>query len=625
MKTEEQAKLNRLKMPDIGDLLDGRYRIQSLMASGGMGVILRAEQLPMQRPVAIKLLHPHIAVSNPKIVERFQQEVRLAKLLNHPNTIRLYDFGESSEGLIYVAMEYLEGVDLKELIAEQGALSAGRALEITRQMLDGLAEAHSHDFIHRDLKPSNVFISENRRGEDFVKLLDFGIAKSLDGSEVDLTASGSICGTPGYVAPEYLRNEPLEKASDVYAIGLMLLEMLTGQRVFQGEAAVQTMMMHLQIDPDIPPDIEATPLAAVLRKATAKDPFKRYADADVMLKALEAIIEQVPHDLYVSDYQYPSDPKVSDDAMTPPPRVAGRLPAESSSSEFDEDSRASIPEADMTPLGMSSSASSGVHQLGPPPLPVGKQPVGKLPVPGRVAEQEAGTESKDAEPEQVEPDQVQPDQVQQLAAASGTSTWLNQRRVWALGGGVAAVLVLALIIVMAADPGRPSLAETSKAEAPGNEEESKAAASPAESGPGELAVKGHASGADAAAKSNKLRFDLDTDPSGAIARIDDRELGVTPLVYEVEPDDLPQQVIFELDGYREETRELTHDGVPLVVQALVEAPAEEATESATPHVKRAAGGTQSPASSRGVSAKKKRKKKLSDDKVEKVLDELLLE
>jgi serine/threonine-protein kinase len=295
MEHEEHQKLERLQVPEAGDLLDGRYHVTGTIATGGMGVILRAEQLPMQRPVAIKLLHPHIA-ADPEVVERFEREVSLAKQLNHPNTIRLYDYGESNNGLIYVAMELLEGMDLKRLIAREGGLGMVRSVGICRQMLDGLAEAHARDFIHRDLKPSNVFITENRRGEDVVKLLDFGIAKSL-GDAADLTGPGSICGTPSYVAPEYLMQEEARKPSDVYAVGLILLEMLTGRQVFRGETPVQTMMMHLKLAPELPEALEASALGEVILQATAKEPRARFRDAEAMYKAVCEASAQISADV----------------------------------------------------------------------------------------------------------------------------------------------------------------------------------------------------------------------------------------------------------------------------------------------------------------------------------------
>ncbi len=584
MATDEQAKLDRLKMPDIGDKLDGRYLIQSVLATGGMGVVLRAEQLPMKRPVAIKLLHPHIAAGNDKLVGRFEQEVRLAKLLNHPNTIRLYDFGESREGLVFVAMEYLDGVDLKRLVAEEGCLPLGRAVDITRQMLDGLAEAHSHDFIHRDLKPSNVFISENRRGQDFVKLLDFGIAKSLDGSELDLTASGSICGTPGYVAPEYLRSEPLRKASDVYAVGLMLLEMILGQRVFKGDSPVQTMMMHLQIDPDIPPEIAKTPLAPIIRKATTKNPDERYQDADQMLQAIEAIADEIPEGLRLKNYETPKERRVSDQAVTPPPKVKDRLDAESSQASLEEDSSASIPQAEPTPISMGVQK-SGPHSLSPPPLP-----------------------GADAVPEV---------DSAEFALVDAEMSVPNPGKMWLVGGGLAAFIGSLLLAFVMVDPGQPdeldeAAAQESDMAESADEPENvvEPASSPA------LAAKESDAGPDAK-QVKKLRFDLDTDPSGATVRVGEETIGTTPLVYRVLPEELPREVTFELEGYSQKVTELTRDGSPIVVEVLDKI---RRGGQASARTRKRRGGSTSRAG-RG----ERKKKKLSDDKVEKVLDELLIE
>jgi serine/threonine protein kinase len=596
MATSEQAKLDRLKMPDIGDLLDGRYRIQAVLATGGMGVVLRAEQLPMERPVAIKLLHPHIAAGNEKLLGRFEQEVRLAKLLNHPNTIRLYDFGESSEGLVYVAMEFLDGRDLKRLIAEEGCLPVGRAVEITRQMLDGLAEAHAHDFIHRDLKPSNVFVTENRRGEDVVKLLDFGIAKSLDGSDVDLTGSGSICGTPGYVAPEYLQSESLEKASDIYAVGLILLEMLIGQRVFKGDGAVQTMMMHLQIDPDIPPELERTPLAPVIRKATCKRPEERYADADQMLQALEAVIEELPQELRVDGYESPQSQGVSEKAVTPPPKVEKKLAGESEPTSLEEDSSASIPDPDPTPISVANHQ-SGPHSLEPP------QPK---------------AESSTPPPPPLE-----------LPKPSVSKRAAPHKKIWMIGGGASACLVIALFGFLMTDPG----------EAPEIDAGADGAAAAERSGEPESADDGteaaatralaatEDAGGDAAGADEvqKLRFDLDTDPSGATARVGEQVIGTTPLVYQVAAEELPQTVHFEQEGYAVETTELTEESSPIVVEVLDKLDKTAERNDGARGAERAGNRRGGARNGKGRKAGGERKKKLSDDKVEKVLDEFLVE
>ncbi len=601
MTTDEQARLDRLKMPDIGDMLDGRYRIQSVIATGGMGVILRAEQLPMKRAVAIKLLHPHVAAANPKIVGRFEQEVALAKLLNHPNTIRLYDFGESAEGLVYVAMEYLEGADLKRLLEQEGALSVGRTVDITVQILDGLAEAHARDFIHRDLKPSNVFITEDRRGDDLVKLLDFGIAKSLAGSDIDLTGSGAICGTPGYVSPEYLRNEPLQKASDLYAVGLMLLEMLIGRRVFKGESAVQTMMMHMQLDPDIPAAIEATPLADIIRKSTCKEPAERYVDADEMLQALEAIADELPSGLRLDDYA-------------------------SADASLDEDSNASIPAAEHTPASISLEASSGLKKLGPPPIPRPPKPAAAPPVPPRL---EASSQvARDEETlDAAEP--ASDDFADEFFAAGA-----DRRRLWMIGAAVAAVALVALVGLMLSDPGDVG-ARQDVASAKASQK------TPAEvaSDPGEPPSKPSAGGQEALAAADaaqgdtapqdtaaaKIRFDVDTDPSGATVRVGERELGKTPLVYHVRAQELPQTLSFSLDGFQAKTAQLTEQSSPILVEELdknVDKPAHDAPTHESGHRRH---HTKKHAHSGASVSAKKKKGKISDKKVEQVLDKFLVE
>lgn len=309
--TEENT-TNRVpaRLPNVGQVIDERYRVESVIATGGMGVILRAEHLAMERKVAIKLLHPQIAAADETVVERFHREVQLAKTLDHRNTIRLYDSGRTQEGLLFVAMEYLEGETLDELLARRGALRVWRAVDIAMQILDGLAEAHARDFIHRDIKPSNVFIARSRRGEDVVKLLDFGIAKPLVDAGADLTGTGTICGTPHYVAPEYLRSEPIRKACDVYAVGLILLEMLRGRRVFEGDTPMETMMMRLHARPAIPFLIEESPLAGVIRKAVARQPGDRYADADEMFRALRPVAERLPAELLARRVDRPGPMRV---------------------------------------------------------------------------------------------------------------------------------------------------------------------------------------------------------------------------------------------------------------------------------------------------------------------------
>ncbi len=531
MGNDEQQRIGRFNVPEAGELLDGRYRVHSVIASGGMGVILRAEQVTMQRPVAIKLLHPHIAASQPTVVERFAREVRLAKQLNHPNTIRLYDFGESEEGLVYVAMELLEGTDLKRVITQEGPLAAGRALDITRQMLDGLAEAHSHDFIHRDLKPSNVFIAKGRRGGDLVKVLDFGIAKSL-GDAVDLTGSGAICGTPSYVAPEYLMQEPPGKPADVYAVGLILLEMLTGRQVFRGQAPVQTMMMHLKLHPEIPPEIERTPLARVIRKATAKVPEARYQDAEQMFDAVCRIYAQVPSDLVVRAPNYRALPHLSnamqlvDDEDEDAQRRARSdtivpLDKPVAVGETGHDSGLDLPQAPGTPSRVQCAVGSDVFRR----------------------------------------DLCQELQAEVCADESGSAGGSSRARRLAPVAALGVVAALGLLALVATDPGAPP-----QLDAPG------ASAAPAPSRPA-VARPVASTPSDTAAPPAQpptYRFMLDTDPGGADIEIDGRRIGQTPLDWRVSPDKLPQKVRLVLEGYEPREVELTRTSSPVVVELLQE-------------------------------------------------------
>ncbi len=293
-------------LPRPGEVIDGRYRLGDVFASGGMGMIMKAEQLSTGRDVAVKLLHPHIA-ARPDFAARFMREAQVATLFDHPHIVRVYDVGETKSAALYLVMELLEGEELKELIEREAPLSTGRVLNLGLQMLDGLAEAHSREVVHRDLKPANIFACKSRRGEHLVKLLDFGIAKLVDGEQSQVTQAGSITGTPSYLAPESMFNAPdvNKKAADVYAAGLVLLEMLTARRSFAAEGSAQTLLMHLKRPVIIPEVIANTALGEVIKRATFKHPDDRYPDAEAMYAALLAARESTPKDIKLSAEQIP--------------------------------------------------------------------------------------------------------------------------------------------------------------------------------------------------------------------------------------------------------------------------------------------------------------------------------
>jgi len=271
----------------VGEILDGRYRLESVIARGGMGVVMSATHLQLERTVAIKFLHAHLA-GDDTLWKRFQREVSISKELNHTNIVRIFDFGESESGYMFLVMEYLEGEELKTMMVREGPQSTTRVLAIAEQVLDGLAEAHSAEVIHRDLKPGNIYMTTDRRGRDVPKILDFGIAKSLQSAQQQLTSVGSITGTPGYLSPESFVHGDGGKPADIYAVGLIFAEMLLGQRVVEAPTAGQAMIKHLQMPLILPPRLAETGLGQVLLRAVQKDPTQRFADADEMLTALQA-------------------------------------------------------------------------------------------------------------------------------------------------------------------------------------------------------------------------------------------------------------------------------------------------------------------------------------------------
>lgn len=253
-----------------------------------MGVVVRALDVRMERDVAIKFLRaPNIEEDT--AARRFEREVLLSKELNHHHVVQVYDFGRQRE-LLYLVMEYLEGEELKDLIS-RGPLSTHRVIDISLQLLEGLAEAHARSIIHRDLKPGNIFVTRDRKDRDFVKLLDFGIAKSIESDDVDLTSAGNVCGTPGYMSPETFLKANVAPHTDIYAVGLIMLEMLFGQPVVAKASPAQMMFKHLQMEVVLPERLRGTEFGKVLRRAVDKIPQRRFKHADEMLVALEAVRE----------------------------------------------------------------------------------------------------------------------------------------------------------------------------------------------------------------------------------------------------------------------------------------------------------------------------------------------
>jgi serine/threonine-protein kinase len=266
-------------MPE--QLLGNRYRIIAKVGEGGMATVYQAEDTLLERKVAIKVLRDQYA-SDPSFVERFKQEARAAAGLTHQNIVSVYDVG-SDEGKNYIVMEYVEGTDLKHLIVQGAPFTNARAISLILQILAGVGFAHSHGIIHRDLKPQNILVTS----DGHAKVADFGIARAA--RAVQLTETGTVLGSVHYCSPEQAQGKPVEQTSDLYSVGVILYEMLTGQLPFEGEGALAVALKHLQEAPPAPSRINSriTPqLEVLVLKALAKDGSERYSSAEEMRSAL---------------------------------------------------------------------------------------------------------------------------------------------------------------------------------------------------------------------------------------------------------------------------------------------------------------------------------------------------
>ncbi len=283
--------------PLVGRTLPGGYVILDLVGIGGMGRVYRAEQTNLGRTVAVKIIHPHL-VGEENAAARFITEARAASRLNHPNSVAVIDFGKTEDGQLYLVMEFLRGKDLARVQYEEGPLSFRRIVSILRQVLAALSEAHHLEIIHRDLKPENIILEPVRTGGDFVKVVDFGLAKMREGAGPNITSPGIVCGTPEYMSPEQGRGDPLDPRSDLYAVGVIFYQLLTGRLPFEAESPTQVVLMHIT---EPPPDPRAAApervipslLADVCLMALAKEPPHRFGNADEFGEALADALTQI--------------------------------------------------------------------------------------------------------------------------------------------------------------------------------------------------------------------------------------------------------------------------------------------------------------------------------------------
>jgi serine/threonine protein kinase len=276
---------------NIGRSLDGKYRLDKRLSSGGMGTVYKGTHLMLGKSLAVKLIKADLPAS-PDVVRRFQREAKAASNLNHPNIVPAYDLGQTQDGTLYIAMEYIDGPSLKEVI-QAGPIDPARTIYLLKQVASALSLAHKHDIIHRDLKPQNIMLTKDADGREVAKLLDFGIAKTLDDSATQLTATGFSLGTPQYMSPEQAYGRPVDGRSDLYSLGIILYEMLVGEVPFSDPSTPAVLVKQMTEAPIPPalkrPDRQISPeLAAIALRCLEKDPAKRFQTADEFSAALDA-------------------------------------------------------------------------------------------------------------------------------------------------------------------------------------------------------------------------------------------------------------------------------------------------------------------------------------------------
>lgn len=284
--------------PELGGMhVEGKYALDQMIKEGGMGWIFRGRHLALSQTVAIKLMKPSASDLGGSRIKRFTREAQAVSMLSHPHVISISDFGQTRGGLLYIISEFIDGITLSDLLARERTLPYPRVLRLMAQIMAAVEAAHEKRIIHRDLKPENIMVMQLRSGDDFIKLLDFGIAKVSQDIPSRLTRVGEVCGTPSYMAPEQIRGQPPSVQTDIYALGVLIFELLTGRLPFEGRTVEETLSMHLY--EEAPSLIASAPqpgipeaMDVICRRAMAKETEQRFASVAEMRAAIFAQVSR---------------------------------------------------------------------------------------------------------------------------------------------------------------------------------------------------------------------------------------------------------------------------------------------------------------------------------------------
>ena len=528
--------------PLVGKTLDGRFRIVEKLGAGGMGTVYKAVQAPLDRLVALKVLNANYdAKRDPGFQRRFFLEASVTSKLKHPNTITVIDYGKTDENIYYIAMEFVEGVTLAQVVATEGAIEWTRCLNIAQQVCRSLREAHKAGIIHRDLKPANVMICNEETDHDLVKVLDFGLVKSFqpdsphakDAAAADLTQAGVFLGSPQYMAPEQARNLA-DPRSDIYSLGVVVYQMMMGRPPFVAEQSIDVIVKHMKEAPppfaEVRPDLDIpAEVEAVVLKCLEKDPSRRFQTMDDLLEGMRRAASSIGMSGLFSG------PRLTNGMLppsTPPPMIQ---PGQSGP-------MGKLPPGQTGPRKLP----TGPHVIGTS-TPYGRQPTGPhgRPPTGPYARPPSGAFSQEAMDVELDSRALE---MRDDAAAGGKRGRVVPVAIFL--GSVILGLLGVWAITRPAMP-LPSGGKTGTTQGTGN-----SAGTTGGPAAGQQGAQGGQKTPDTTTgpgvATTAVKFKIDSDPQGATVSVDGKELGATPLEFSRAPGQdgtASAQVVLAKSGY----------------------------------------------------------------------------